>query len=489
MTYYVNLLSWIIVVVAVRGESLSSSSSSSEYESVLNELKEYWKIQQESRTEHLKSLEILDQISTQARKMTDRQKKLQARSTQLKQKVLLYNSKQVSSLSLPKLTPPAQVENGNDSELNRNEPPITKEELASGLTWHSIGGDASEQRLLRHFKQILMAEYEDYHNDALLQIEAHKQEQYDAAKEKEEEEDLDAELAQLKQNMTSMSSSLTSTSTSSMETSSNTSRCIELPEAAQVIAQQLWDHATFKRQQQNLLWNSSIVHSMTSDSFVKSTWEWLQPYIPEDWERIIQPNYQKIMPSYLPFQSSSPKTVLSSNTHVGSCWPMQGSSGQITFVFATPPSSIDKLIISHTSYTENLSSAPHTISLIGYPPCTSEECFHLSFDSTQPIALLSHVEFQIEIEPFLSTQIFPIPSFTQTKTTTNQPQQSLPPQGSSCTVDPNTFEPQSSASCSGGHDDNNDEESNIQALSIVIHDNWGHPDYTCLYNIVIQGQQ
>jgi len=506
--------------IATADEAVSLSMLQQRHVEIVTELKDVLSQQQEKRSDMDARLMEMEKETKEVEMWMELQKDLESRTIAMHQMVRDYNAKQLLHPTLtesleqdviewitkrkfekaPLIADDEKEEDGNDTNDNTdddddiNDTFITLNELEESLTWQTVDGTSSEDQLERYTRHILEQRFEKLALSTLKQLD-----ESNTNNSKEEEakniDDLNT-LLEL----------------------SPSSKCVNHQDATNQVYAKLVDKEKLEHSMKhdNVLIDATIVHSMTSSSYSKTTWEWLAPYIPQDWERwFLNTNWeQSTMPTYLPSfitknSHNPPQTLLSLNTNVGSCWSIPGNHGQITFRLNTPLTSIHKLIVSHTSQTDNLQTAPKSISLIGYPPCSSttsqqqHHCKRLGFDTTQPIQL-HNVQFQVPQEYedkeekeeqdsalFHSTQVFHI--LTQKEDTT-QPE----PQQHSCTVDPDTFEPVSS--CSGDDDDYDDESSTknehqisednvlIKALSIVVKDNWGHPDYTCIYSLVVQGQ-
>jgi Sad1 / UNC-like C-terminal len=116
------------------------------------------------------------------------------------------------------------------------------------------------------------------------------------------------------------------------------------------------------------------------------------------------------------------------STHVGECWPMAGSQGQIA-ISLIRPISVTSIAIEHVSRYKaiDISSAPHEMELWGQPVdanCTANIC--------APVYVASFA-YSILDKPI---QTIAVPS----------------------TVD-------------------------IRAVLLKINSNWGHGHYTCIYKI------
>ena len=87
-----------------------------------------------------------------------------------------------------------------------------------------------------------------------------------------------------------------------------------------------------------------------------------------------------------------PEAVLQKNTLPGSCWPMEGSSGQIVLKLAYPVV-VESVSVDHASAAilpeGKHNSAPKTLKIVGYPTCDEGDanCGALGFDTTDPIEI------------------------------------------------------------------------------------------------------
>ena len=252
----------------------------------------------------------------------------------------------------------------------------------------------------------------------------------------------------------------------------------------------------------------------------------VRQYIPEDWERLLpagwkewdismlsklmtSPSPQNIIPAYFwhslpaplasiiesPFQKAvpaPPEAILDSNTHLGSCWKMTGTSGKVTLQLAKP-AYIDSITIDHyplipsahnpKEHINHITSAPRFMHAQGYPSCDGdEECLeHHWFDIAHPTHYNS---FEYKIDASLlgeeevsdgSIQVSSSQTFQLTPAAfMSEDDEEEDNIGGCSAVKP---------TCDGGP------PSKIQAVTLVIDDNWGHPDYTSIYRIRINGKK
>ena len=252
----------------------------------------------------------------------------------------------------------------------------------------------------------------------------------------------------------------------------------------------------------------------------------VRQYIPEDWERLLpsgwkewdvsmlsklmtSPSPQNIVPAYFwhsipaplasiiesPFQKAvpaPPETILDSNTHLGSCWKMTGRSGKVTLQLAKP-AYIDSITIDHypwipsahnpKEHINHITSAPRFMRVQGYPSCDGDaECLdHHGFDVAHP-TLYNSFEYKIDASLLGEDEV----SDGSIQVSSSQTFQ-LTPAAFMSEDDEEEDNPGGCSAvkptCDGGP------PSKIQAVTLVIDDNWGHPDYTCIYRIRINGKK
>jgi len=210
---------------------------------------------------------------------------------------------------------------------------------------------------------------------------------------------------------------------------------------------------------------------------------WWNKLIPQDWERMLPngwenwevgiPTYAYHSLSFLDGEIAPPEAVLQKNTLPGSCWPMAGSSGQITFKLANPVV-VESVSIDHVSW--NITpegshvSAPKRLKIIGYPSCDESEsnCGAVGFDLSDPINI-ADVEYNFEgptVQTFESEYAkamasVPTPSFETEET-----------EPGSCSMQTACSRPP---------------RIGVAAVEVKVLENWGNPDFTCFYRIRVHG--
>lgn len=328
-----------------------------------------------------------------------------------------------------------------------------------------------------------------------------------------------------------------------------TSACVDATEAANAVLTSL---VALKndREQNNVLTGASIVYGnlWTSDTYQPSLKSEnddaslklgdaiVRQYIPEDWERVLpsgwkewdisilkffisSPSPQNILPSSfyhslptyaldlleMPFQKGVPapaETIFDANMHLGSCWKMSGRSGKVTLKL-DKPAVVDSITIDHypwipsahnpKEYAGHVYSAPRFVRVQGYPSCDNDEdcTAQLGFDGESPINY-SSFEYRIDTfsdennfsdvgPPTSSSQTFPISLVDIVDADDDDDNYGEPAfeesSGGCSAVKP---------TCDGAPDGTS--KAPVQALTLFIDENWGNPDYTCIYRIRINSK-
>lgn len=268
----------------------------------------------------------------------------------------------------------------------------------------------------------------------------------------------------------------------------------------------------------------------TSDEELKLGDLQLRKYIPQDWERLLpsgwkgwdisifqkiksSPSPQNILPAYFwhslpsrvvsivesPFEKGIPapvETVMDPNMNLGSCWKMAGRNGRVTF-HLDRPMVIDSITIDHypwlisahnsDEYLNHVTSAPRFMRVIGYPSCDSNdtECRDLTgFNADRPIYFNS---FEYKID----TSLLKEDEFTEDEIPINSSQTFKLSPVSLLPDDDDDESEQVVAACDAvsttcddaGHQGIDAAHEYIEALTLTVDVNWGHPDYTCLYRV------
>ena len=283
---------------------------------------------------------------------------------------------------------------------------------------------------------------------------------------------------------------LSSDDNDSHQHSDDTSKCVTPEVAAQHVQDVLVQHATDEIGLVDHARQGTIVHELTSPTYTPTTssntlTKWSK-YLPQDWEEWLLPKswYEQdiavpasvshTLADVIPIVGNQgtiapPKTILQGLTHPGACWPMQGSSGQVTIQLPYPVS-VSAVSVDHASslLLKDATSAPKRMRIYGYAPCLSnQDCEGLSFDPRQKTLLRT---LQYEITQF-KVQTFDIGKDETTGLAAESEGDDL------CAED--------TGSCSAPPPD---DVNVFAAMTIQILDNWGRTDYTCLYRIRVHGE-
>ena len=259
----------------------------------------------------------------------------------------------------------------------------------------------------------------------------------------------------------------------------------------------------------------------------------LRKYFPQDWEKLLPDGWEnydisvipKVMnaaypqnilpPSFwhsLPkslnsiFQSpfskgvpSPPETVLDVNTMLGSCWKMAGGSGIITLKLVKP-TILETITIQHypwipsahksDEYMNHLKSAPKRVRVKGYAACpadakdTKNDCeTHTGFDTSNSMTYES-VEFKIDTSALLDED--EDVSYTKKQFSSKQTFKLNPAALVMEEFDGDSSESEGGCSATKPTCDASTE---MVAISIIIEENWGNPDYTCLYRLMVNEKE
>ena len=169
-----------------------------------------------------------------------------------------------------------------------------------------------------------------------------------------------------------------------------------------------------------------------------------------------------------------PEAVLQKNTLPGSCWPMEGSSGQVALKLPYPIV-VESVSIDHISSDiipeGKQDTAPKHMKIIGYPPCDEMEsnCATFGFDMNDPIDI-ADINYDVEgqsVQTFESHYAKAIASIPSPAFDVEEAE------SGSCSVQ--------AASCSAPP------RISVAAVVVKVLENWGNPDFTCLYRLRLHG--
>jgi len=277
--------------------------------------------------------------------------------------------------------------------------------------------------------------------------------------------------------------------------------CLSTTSIVQKVQQALQNYADDGIGKVDHAQGANIVHSMTSETYSPDNSNisslgsvWWSKFIPQDWERLLPSDWEKWnvgIPSYvyhslgvLSGDLAPPEAMIHKKTLPGSCWPMEGQIGKVTLKLSYPVV-IESVSIDHISpdiIPEGKSdSAPKHIKIVGYPPCDdSSDCAAIGFDINDPIDI-AEIHYNVEgpsVQTFDSHYTKAIASLPSPATAAatfgddgddNDEENDL----GSCS--------QETASCSGPP------RKIVVAVAVKILENWGNPDFTCLYRLRLHG--
>jgi hypothetical protein len=284
-------------------------------------------------------------------------------------------------------------------------------------------------------------------------------------------------------------------------------RCLNETESSHMIASQVhsfFSHGSSSIDFASLQAGARVVYaeSLTSDTYIPHTNHHFLGY----WRNLFLHLFG--MSSAI----TAPELVLSNSAlHAGSCWPMKGKSGRITIKFPFPihvtkitlehlSPDLEKLVLSQKK--RHASSAPRFLQWIGYPPCIDSQndsyhCHLLGFDLTRPIVLNESFEYKISSFPFAQT----FPAIYE-QDDNGEREYSLDGEGIVLNNRPMRQDEEllqcSATSCiaidnprlSAPEFTNLDRKKSplsVQAVTLIVEDNWGNEDYTCLYRVRVNG--
>jgi SUN domain-containing protein 1/2 len=200
-----------------------------------------------------------------------------------------------------------------------------------------------------------------------------------------------------------------------------------------------------------------------------------------------------------------PETILQRKTLPGSCWPMAGPNGHVTIQLAYPVV-VDAVSVDHVSWDivpdGQHMTAPKNVKVVGYPPCDDDDddvdCKSLGFDMSDPIDV---AQFVFDVESGEGVQTF---ESNYAKALNSLPKLDMQLGGGhDDDVDGGTeghgqqrtdafrvdHGPGSCSSASEATSCSSPPRVRVAGLTIHVLDNWGHPDFTCLYRVRIHGEK
>ena len=185
-----------------------------------------------------------------------------------------------------------------------------------------------------------------------------------------------------------------------------------------------------------------------------------------------------------------PEALIQKNTLPGSCWPMEGSTGQVTLKLSYPVV-VESVSIDHISQDiipeGKYESAPKHMKIIGYPPCSDDDssnCAAIGFDINNPIDI-AEIRYEVDgpsiqsFDSYYTKAIDSMPPPLPPATTTfnddddDDDEEVEEVDSGSCSVQ--------TASCSGPP------RISVAAVTMKVLENWGNPDFTCLYRLRLHG--
>jgi len=251
-----------------------------------------------------------------------------------------------------------------------------------------------------------------------------------------------------------------------------------------------------------------IVHELTSPTYQPprprqsaASLSWWHRYLPQDWEVALEWLFQtehgvdhllssslSSIPDHvyhtLGLQTSQamtapPETILQDSLLPGACWPVAMPNKDsnaavpptVTIRLPVPAATIEAVTLDHVSHwlVSDRSSAPKRVRVYGYGPClSSDSCdddglgFRLSSKR-----LLGDVTYNLDGD---NIQTFDVAPAAVAET-------------AGMVEDGSCSAAEGPMTCGGAGED-----VSVAAVSLEILENWGHPDYTCLYRFRVHGE-
>ncbi len=182
-----------------------------------------------------------------------------------------------------------------------------------------------------------------------------------------------------------------------------------------------------------------------------------------------------------------PETILQKNTLPGACWPVAGTSGQVTLKLAYPVI-VDAVSIDHVARAiipkGQHRSAPKHVNVVGYPPCENNDviCSALGFDMSDPTDI-AHIMYDVEGRQ--SVQTF---ESNYAKAVNSLAKPHLGDDAGDGKADHSDLEEHGSCSSVKATSCNAPPRIRVAGLTIHVLENWGNPDFTCLYRVRVHGE-
>lgn len=270
------------------------------------------------------------------------------------------------------------------------------------------------------------------------------------------------------------------------------SSCVSVEQGAREVQQAIVDFMNDKIGLKDHALGSTVVYELTSPSYqppaeeheLLGSWKWRR-FIPEDWEQLLPQGWQnwnvripssvsRLFGKVSPTSVASPQTIFHPDTRPGSCWPLSGGQGFITFRLPYPVH-VSAVSLDHVSNLllptrQDMSSAPKDIFVYGFPLCDEPECEGLGFDSQKPF-LLKRISYDIEGP---STQTFSIVEDSASQN--NDIEETETVESGSCSAMSSACGPIQTSE-------------NISAIQMRVETNWGNAAYTCIYRFRVHGEE
>ena len=162
---------------------------------------------------------------------------------------------------------------------------------------------------------------------------------------------------------------------------------------------------------------------------------------------------------------------------------MDGSSGQVTFRLPYPVY-IDSVTLDHVFSEiipdEMYQSAPKKIEVIGYPACSKvDDCHAVGFDMKDPMTI-ARINYDIEGPSFQTFDSLFTEAIKYKSTVDEEDDEEESEDDEEESEDGGTCSTQTSCS--------SPPRLSVGGITLKIQENWGNPDYTCLYRFRVHGE-